>query len=69
MTLARGKHANLSKMSPLERGKTLVKTSTEYIVFGDFVCLEPYVFAMTAYWVPLATKHDRQGRDAHEGRA
>ena len=47
MTLARGKHANLSKMSPLERGKTLVKTSTEYIVFGDFVCLEPYVFATT----------------------
>ena len=55
LTLARGKHANLSKMSPLERGKTLVKTSTEYIVFGDFVCLEPYVFATTAYWVPLAT--------------
>ena len=42
-------------MSPLGRGKTLVETSSEYVVFGDFVRLEPYVFATMAYWVPLTT--------------
>ena len=27
---------------------------SEYIVFGDFVCQSPYVYATTAYWVPLS---------------
>jgi len=26
----------------------------QYIVFGDFVSHSPYVYAMTAYWVPLS---------------
>ena len=54
MPLACGRHANLSKMGPQARGDKLGKVCSEYIVFGDFVCHMPYVFATTAYWVPLS---------------
>ena len=30
------------------------KVRSEYMVFGDFVSHSPYVYAMTAYWVPLS---------------
>ena len=46
-----GRHTNLSKMGPRD---TLDKMRSEYIVFGDFVCHSPYVYCMTAYWVPLS---------------
>ena len=54
MPLARGRYTNLSKMSPRERGTTLGKFSSEYIVYGDFECQAPYTFATSAYWVPLS---------------
>jgi len=41
-------------MGPRARGDTLDKVRSEYIVFGDFVCHSPYVYCMTAYWVPLS---------------
>jgi len=41
-------------MGPRARGDTLDKMRSEYIVFGDFVCHSPYVYCMTAYWVPLS---------------
>ena len=40
MPLARGRHANLSKMTPKERGTTLGKFRSENIVYGDFLCEE-----------------------------
>jgi len=49
-----GRHANLSKMTPKERGTTLGKFRSEYIVYGDFLCEEPYILATSAYWVPLS---------------
>ena len=49
-----GRHANLTKMGPRARGETLGKVRSEYMVFGDFVSHSPYVYAMTAYWVPLS---------------
>ena len=50
VSLARGRHTSLSKMNPIERGTTLVKHHrSEYIVYGDFVCKEPYTFATSAY--------------------
>ena len=49
-----GRHTNLSKMGPRARGDTLDKMRSEYIVFGDFVSHSPYVYCMTAYWVPLS---------------
>ena len=54
MPLARGRHSNLSKMTPRERGTTLGKFRSEYIVYGDFECQAPYTFATSAYWVPLS---------------
>ena len=57
MPLARGRHTNLSKMSPRERGTTLGKFSSEYIVYGDFECQAPYTFATRLgglLWVPLS---------------
>ena len=54
MPLARGRHTNLSKMTPKERGTTLGKFRSEYIVYGDFECQVPYTFATSAYWVPLS---------------
>ena len=41
-------------MGPRARGETIGKVRSEYIVFGDFVSHSPYVYAMTAYWVPLS---------------
>ena len=41
-------------MTPKERGTTLGKFRSEYIVYGDFLCEEPYVLATSAYWVPLS---------------
>jgi hypothetical protein len=41
-------------MGPRVWGETLSKERSEYIVFGDFVSHSPYVYAMTAYWVPLS---------------
>jgi len=41
-------------MGPRARGETLGKVRSEYMVFGDFVSHSPYVYAMTAYWVPLS---------------
>jgi len=41
-------------MGPRARGDTLDNMRSEYIVFGDFVCHSPYVYCMTAYWVPLS---------------
>ena len=41
-------------MSPMERGTTLDKFLSEYIVYGDFECKAPYTFATSAYWVPLS---------------
>ena len=38
LPLARGRHTNLSKMTPKERGTTLGKFRSEYIVYGDFEC-------------------------------
>ena len=35
-------------MTPKERGTTLGKFRSEYIVYGDFLCEEPYVLATTA---------------------
>ena len=49
-----GRHTNLSKMGPRARGDTVDKVRSDYIVFGDFVCHSPYVYCMTAYWVPLS---------------
>ena len=54
LPLARGRHTNLSKMTPKERGTTLGKFRSEYIVYGDFECQAPYTFAISAYWVPLS---------------
>jgi len=54
LPLARGRHTNLSKMTPKERGTTLGKFRSEYIVYGDFECQEPYILATSAYWVPLS---------------
>ena len=54
LPLARGRYTNLSKMSPMERGTTLDKFLSEYIVYGDFECKAPYTFATSAYWVPLS---------------
>ena len=51
--------ANLTKMGPRARGETLGKVRSEYMVFGDFVSHSPYVYAMTAYWVPLSKLHDQ----------
>ena len=56
MPLARGRQANLSKITPKERGTTLGKFRSEYIVYGDFLCEEPYV---------LAALQADQERDAH----
>ena len=36
------------------RGDKLGEVRSEYIVFGDFVSHSPYVYCMTAYWVPLS---------------
>ena len=36
-------------------------------MLGDFVCLEPYVVATTAYWVPLATMIKDVTRKKAEG--
>ena len=47
-------HQYLTKMGPRARGETLGKVRSEYMVFGDFVSHSPYVYAMTAYWVPLS---------------
>ena len=55
MPLARGRQANLSKMTPKERGTTLGKFRSEYIVYGDFLCEEPYVLA--------ALQAERDARD------
>ena len=41
-------------MGPRARGEPIGKVRSEYIVFGDFVCQSPYVYCMTAYWVPLS---------------
>ena len=49
-----GRHTNLCKMGPQARGEMLGKVRSEYIVFGDFVSQSPYVYCMTAYWVPLS---------------
>ena len=38
----------------MERGTTLDKFLSEYIVYGDFECKAPYTFATSAYWVPLS---------------
>ena len=54
LPLARGRHTNLSKMTPKERGTTLGKFHSEYIVYGDFECQAPYTYATSAYWVPLS---------------
>ena len=54
LPLARGRHTNLSKMSPQERGASLDTFRSEYIVYGDFECQAPYTFAISAYWVPLS---------------
>ena len=54
LPLARGRHTNLSKMTPKERGTTLGKFRSEYIVYGDFECQEQYILATSAYWVPLS---------------
>ena len=40
LPLARGRQANLSKMTPKERGTTLGKFRSENIVYGDFLCEE-----------------------------
>jgi len=48
------RHTNLSKMTPKERGTTLGTFRSEYIVYGDFECQEPYILATSAYWVPLS---------------
>ena len=58
LPLARGRQANLSKMTPKERGTTLGKFRSEYIVYGDFLCEEPYV---------LAALQADQERDARDG--
>ena len=49
-----GRHANLTKMGPRARGDKLGEVRSEYIVFGDLVSHSPYVYCMTAYWVPLS---------------
>ena len=54
MPLARGRHTNLSKMNPKERGTSLDKFHSEYLVYGDFVCNAPYTFTTSAFWVPLS---------------
>ena len=54
LPLARGRYTNLSKMSPMERGTTLDKFRSEYIVYGDFECKAPYTLATSAYRVPLS---------------
>ena len=41
-------------MNPKERGTSLDKFHSEYIVYGDFECKAPYTFATSAYWVPLS---------------
>ena len=52
LPLARGRHTNLSKMSPKKRGTTLDQFHSEYIVYGDFECKALYTLATSAYWVP-----------------
>ena len=54
LPLARGRHTNLSKMNPQERGTSLDKFRFEYIVYGDFLCKSPYILATSAFWVPLS---------------
>ena len=54
MPLARGRHTNLSKMNPQERGTSLDKFRFEYIVYGNFLCKSPYILTTSAYWVPLS---------------
>ena len=54
LPLARGRHTNLSKMSPQERGASLDKCCSEYMVYGNFLCESPYILATSAYWVPLS---------------
>ena len=54
MPLARGRHTNLSKMNPQERGTSLDKFRFEYIVYGNFLCKSPYILATSAFWVPLS---------------
>ena len=56
MPLARGRHTNLSKMTPKERGTTLGKFRSEYIVYGDFLCEEPYVLATSAKLIKNVTR-------------
>ena len=41
-------------MGPRARGDQLGEVRSEYIVFGDLVSHSPYVYCMTAYWVPLS---------------
>ena len=41
-------------MKPKERGTSLDKFHSEYIVYGDFVCNAPYTFTTSAFWVPLS---------------
>ena len=64
MPLARGRQANLSKMTPKERGTTLGKFRSEYIVYGDFLCAEPYVLGAA-----LQADQERDARDMAELRA
>ena len=56
MPLACGRQANLSKMTPKERGTTLGKFRSEYIVYGDFLCEEPYVLATSAKLIKNVTR-------------
>merc|ERR1711865_1062302 len=56
LPLARGRQANLRKMTPKERGTTLGKFRSEYIVYGDFLCEEPYVLATSAKLIKNVTR-------------
>ena len=52
---ARQVHQPQRKMKgPKERGTSLDKFHSEYIVYGDFVCNAPYTFTTSAFWVPLS---------------
>ena len=66
MPLARGRHTNLSKMSPKKMGTTLDKFRSEYVVYGDFEVKAPYTLATSAYWVPLSKVADQE-REARDG--
>ena len=52
-------------MTPKERGTTLGKFRSEYIVYGDFECQAPYTFATSA--VLGAALQADQERDARDG--